>query len=124
LPKAKLTGDRVSLLLRQGDPDRFAYTVTFAVRAVGPQILDRLRSIGVADPEATYQRLLTRGAIISKVPGLVPHRGTLSVRLTPRVYAVETDAFAPTLPCATEGIAVSNCFLARGGEHVAVIPLK
>jgi len=114
--------DRVVLKLWKDN--RSQYLVRFSVAAAGPELLDKLRAIGVADPEASYRGVVARGPIDDTAAPLVPSNPRLVVRLRPGDPGKwkETDEFNERLPCRKSG--VEDCFLARGGQIVKVTRLK
>jgi hypothetical protein len=122
LPKASKSGNRVTLGLWKDN--RSEYTVDFSVAAAGPALLDKLRSIGVADPEATYQAVLARGAIQDSATPIVPSSPRLVVTLRPGAFNRDTDEFNKQLPCLDSGASQPDCFLTRGGQRVTVTQLK
>lgn len=122
LTKAVKRGDRVELGLWKDN--RSNYRVNFSIRAAGPELLDRLRTIGVANPEATYQTVLARGTIQDSAAPMVPSSPRLVVRLRPGVFNRDTDEFNKQLPCLDSGAQEQDCFLTRGGQRVTVTELK
>ena len=122
LMKAKKIGNRVTLGLWKDN--RSEYTVDFSVAAAGPALLDKLRSIGLPDPESTYQAVLARGAIQDSATPIVPSSPRLVVPLRPGTFNRDTDEFNMQLPCRDSGAAQQDCFLTRGGQRVTVTQLK
>lgn len=122
LKKAAKSGNRVTLGLWKDN--RSEYTVDFSVAAAGPALLAKLRSIGVADPEATYQAVLARGAIQDSATPIVPSSSRLAVTLRPGTFNRDTDEFNTQLPCRDSGATQQDCFFTRGGQRVTVTQLK
>jgi hypothetical protein len=122
LKKASKSGNRVTLGLWK--VNRSEYTVDFSVAAAGPALLDKLRSIGVVDPEATYQAVLARGPIQDTATPIVPSSPRLAVTLRPGTFNRDTDLFNQQLPCLDSGASQADCFLTRGGQRVTVTQLK
>ncbi|MEZ5184936.1 MAG: hypothetical protein R2720_04255 [Candidatus Nanopelagicales bacterium] len=116
--------NRVVLELRKRN--RSEYLVRFMVAAAGPELLDKLRSIGVADPDASYRGVIARGPVDDSAAPLVPHSSRLVVRLVPGDPGKwqETEEFNKQLPCTKSGATEEDCFLARGGQKVTVTQLK
>ncbi len=106
--------------------NRSMYRVDFAVAAAGPELLEKLRAIGVADPEATYRGVVARGPIDDSAAPIVPSNPRLVVRLLPGDPGKwqENEEFNKPLPCVKSGATEDDCFLTRGGQIVTVTQLK
>ena len=120
--KAVKHGKKVTLKLWKNN--RSEYRVDFAVAAAGPALLEKLRSIGVADPEGTYREVVARGPVEDSAAPLVPTDPRLVVALKPQTYNLPTEQFAEHLPCTRYGADEQDCFLVKGGQVVTVTQLK
>jgi len=120
-PTVTKTGDSVRILLgNRGNPP--AYRLDFTLQVAGPVLLDRLRQIGVANPEQTYQSLLARGPITDREVVDIPNNKAVVAPLRPGTFSRESGGFADQLPCPK--VTQQDCFLNRGGEIVTVTRLK
>lgn len=105
--------------------NRSEYRVRFTTTAAGPPLLEQLRRIGVANPDASYANVVKRGPVEEAVASIVPLNPRVVVRLVDgRSYRRETDAFNVQLPCTRFGAKEDDCFRRRGGEIITVKLVK